>query len=203
MDYDAKCKRSAFIDKSTDIREMFYFAHPDQVLSAVNVHAGHFYGSMLWDLTGEAANQVFRTWNTCVKLTWDIPRWSHNYLVDNLLAGNLPSTRKKLMCQYVNFFQKLLVSPLREVRVVARIVGRDNRSVTGINLMALKQEFNLDPWVRSAVCFKSGYVGYIVPEVDRWRLPLLRKMLNQRSEMVVCEEEVDTITDLIDSLCSS
>ena len=159
MDYNAKCKRSAFIDKSTDIREMFSFAHPDQVLSAVNVHAGHFYGSMLWDLTGEAAKQVFRTWNTCVKLTWDIPRWSHNYLVDNLLAGKLPSTRKKLMCQYVNFFQKLLVSPLREVRVVARIVGRDNRSVTGINLMALKQEFNLDPWVRSAVCFKSGYVG--------------------------------------------
>ena len=41
MDYDAKCKRSAFIDKSTDIREMFSFAHPDQVLSAVNIHAAH------------------------------------------------------------------------------------------------------------------------------------------------------------------
>ena len=154
-------------------------------------------------MPGEAAKQVFRNWNTCVKLTWHIPRWSHNYLVDNLLAGKLPSTRKKLMCQYVNFFQKLLVSPLREVRVVARIVGRDNRSVTGINLMALKQEFNLDPWVRSTVCFKSGYKGYIVPEVDRWRLPLLRKMLIQRSEMVVCEEEVDTITDLIDSQWST
>ena len=69
-----------------------------------------------------------------------------------MLTGKLPSTRKKLMCQYVNFFQKLLVSPIREVRVLARIVGRDNRSVTGINLM------------------------------------------------VVCEEEVDTITDFIDSL---
>ena len=69
--------------------------------------------------------------------------------------------------------------------------------------MCLKQEFNLDPWTRSAACFKGGYVGYTVPEVDRWRLPLLRKLLAKRSEMVVCEEEVDTITDLIDSLCSS
>ena len=69
--------------------------------------------------------------------------------------------------------------------------------------MCLKQEINLDPWTRSATCFKGGYVGYTVPEVDRWRLPLLRKLLAKRSEMVVCEEEVDTITDLIDSLCSS
>ena len=51
MDFDAKCKRADFIEKSTDIRLMFSFASPQQVLSAVNVYAGHFYGSMLWDLS--------------------------------------------------------------------------------------------------------------------------------------------------------
>ena len=61
MDYDAKCKRAAFIDRSTDIRQMFSFANPNQVLSAVNIYAAHFYGSMLWDLSIEAARQVYRS----------------------------------------------------------------------------------------------------------------------------------------------
>ena len=150
MDYDIKCKRAAFIDKSTDIREMFSFAYPSRILSAVNVHAAHFYGSMLWDLTSEAAKQVYRSWNTCVKLTWDIPRWSHNFLVDNLLSGKLPSIRKKLLCQYVNFFQNLVKSPLKEVRILSRVAGKDSRSTTGRNLTALATEFNLYSCSKSA-----------------------------------------------------
>ena len=50
IDYDAKCKRGAFIARSTDIREKFSFANPGQVLEAVSLYAFHFYGSMLWDL---------------------------------------------------------------------------------------------------------------------------------------------------------
>ena len=187
----------------TNIRTMFSFASPNQVLYAVNLYAAHFYGSMLWDLASEAAWQVYRTWNTCVKLTWDIPRWTHNYLVDNLLAGDIPSTRQKILCQYVNFFRKLRVSPLREVRILANVVGKDEGSVTAGNLAYLKEVFKLDPWTQSMMVFKKMYKGYTVPEVDGWRLPMLEKLLNQRREMAACDEEVDDITGLIDSLCSS
>ena len=55
MEHDAKVKRAIFIQNSTDIREMFEFAHPAQVLQAVNVYASHFYGSMLWNLYGVGA----------------------------------------------------------------------------------------------------------------------------------------------------
>ena len=149
MDFDIRCKKANFISSSTDLSEAFSFAHPSQVLTAVNVYAGHFYGSMLWDLASEAAGQVFRCWNTCVKLAWNVPRWTKNYLVDNLLSGTTPPIRKKLLCQYVNFFQSLRKSPLREVRILASVVGRDSGSVTGKNLALLENEFQLDPWVIS------------------------------------------------------
>ena len=100
------------------------------MLEAVTVYASHFYGSMLWDLYGEGANQVYRSWNTCVKMAWDIPRMSHNYFVDTL-SGGLPNIRKQILCQYVSFFQKLRQSPLREVRILATMMGRDRNSVTG------------------------------------------------------------------------
>ena len=53
MEYDAKCKRGSFIGKSTDIREMFAFAKPAQVLETVTVYTSHLYGSMLRNFYGE------------------------------------------------------------------------------------------------------------------------------------------------------
>ena len=81
MSYDCKTKRGQFIGTSTDIRETFSFAHPDQVLNAVNIYVSHFYGAMLWDFTSDICGQFYRSWNTCVKLAWDIPRSTHTYLV--------------------------------------------------------------------------------------------------------------------------
>ena len=75
------------------------------------------------------------------------------------------------------------------------MVGKDRRSVTGKNLSTLALEFNLEPWTKSAACFKRVYTGYLVPDVVRWRLPLLKRLLTQRSEMAVCEEEVQAVTD--------
>ena len=138
-----------------------------------------------------------------MKLAWDVPRGTHNYLVDNLLGGGLPPVKKKLMCQYVNFFQKLRKSPLREVRILASLAGRDRQSVTGKNLAMLEGEFGLDPWCKSGNIFKSKFKGYIIPDADKWRLPLLQRLLIQRRDMVACDEEVEHITELIDSLCST
>ena len=60
-------------------------------------------------------------------------------------AGEIPSVKQKILCQYVNFFRKLRSSPLRKVRLLAKVVGKDMLSVTGRNLAYLHQEFNIDP----------------------------------------------------------
>ena len=133
VERDAKLKRMQFISKSTDIREMFDFAHPTQVLETVSIYIVHFYGVMLWDLYGKEAGKVYRSWNTCVKLAWQVPRSTHTYLVENLLALELPSVKQKLLCQYVGFFKKIRSSCSKEVRILSEIVARDAQTVTGRN----------------------------------------------------------------------
>jgi hypothetical protein len=203
MEHDARVKRAIFIENSIEIREMFWFAHPAQVLQAVNVYSCHFYGSMLWNLYGPGAGQVFRSWNTCVKLAWDVPRWSHNYLVDHVLASGVPPVRRKILGQYLGFFRKLLISDSPEIRILANLAGRDVGSVTGANLLNIGTEFDLDPWTCSPGQLKEKYNFYQVPAEDEWRLPLLVKLLNQRMEMRACDEATTTISELIDSLCYS
>jgi len=102
MDLDAKMKRVPLIEGSTEIRD----AHPSKVLSVVQTYAGHFYYSMLWDLFSDMAGQVYRSWNTCMNLSWSLPRSSHNYYGDGL-ANSLPFVKKKFFCHNVAFFQKL------------------------------------------------------------------------------------------------
>ena len=157
---------------------------------------------MLWDLFGEMAGQVFRSLNTCVKLAWSVPRSSHNYFVAGL-AGSLPSVRKKLLCQYVNFVSKLASSVSREVRIMAHVFSNDVQSVTGRNLVNIKNVFNLDPRRDPLSSFKETMVEYQTPESDEWRLPLLRKLLAQRREFSDSEEDTATLDELIDSLCAT
>ena len=100
--------------------------------------------------------QFFRSWNTCVKLAWDIPRSTHTYLVENLFGINHVSHKKQLLARYVNFFKNLLKSISKEVQVLANIVARDIRSVTGKNLAYIEQETGLDPWRATSVQVKDS-----------------------------------------------
>ena len=203
MDMDTRMKRGSFITSSTDIRTMFNFAMPAQVLNTVNVYSAHFYGSMLWDLYGEMAGQVYRSWNTCVKLVWNLPRSTHNYFVENLLAEQLPSVRCNILAQYFSFLQRLRKSVSVEIRLMSNIAASDIRSVTGRNCHNLVQEFNLDPWSSSPAAMRAKYSHYEVPDADSWRLPLLTTLIQQRYELNACDEDTDIVDGLIESLCSS
>ena len=203
MEKDSKFKRTQFIDKSTDIREMFAFAHPLQILQTVNIYSAHFYGAMLWYLYGVEAGKVYRSWNTVVKLAWQVPRSTHTYFVDHLLGLGLPSVRQKLLCQYVGFLRKLFRSSSTEIRLLSQIVARNAKTVTGKNLLHIEVDFKLNPWVDSIEKFKEKCLRREIPRVDEWRIEVLSKLLIQRWDMAVVGEEVEDISALIDSLCSS
>ena len=101
------------------------------------------YGSMIWDLFGDQAGQFYR-WNTCVKLCWNVPRSTHTYFIDNLLATEFRTIRQQVMSRYAGFYQSLLNSPSREVVIVSRMVGRNVSTNTGSNLFNIAKETNID-----------------------------------------------------------
>ena len=198
MDFDANIKRARFINDSVEIRELFKFAHPIQALQAVNVYASHWYGSMLWDLYGVKANQVYKAWNTCVKLTWNVPRATHTFIVDNVLAPQFYNVRQQLLGRFVNFARKLKHSQSPEVCMVFNMVARCARSTTGRNLINIERQVNLDPWITPSWRVKECVKRVEVPNSEGWRVHFLRKLLSARSEMI---SETEVLSLLIESLC--
>merc|ERR1712059_107243 len=99
---------------------------------------------MLRQLCGEMAGKAFKSWNTCVKLTWGVPRNAHNYFVHQFLDCGLTSLKTDVLSRYSRFVTQLTESPSAEVSVVANIVTRDLRSNTGENMRFVSQQAGID-----------------------------------------------------------
>ena len=87
--------------------------------------------------------------------------------------------------------------------MLANVVSRDIRSVTGRNLDLIERETGLDPWRSNSTTVREKVPKIDTPEADEWRIPLLCQYLFQRMEMESNLEDNKEVTSLIDSLCSS
>ena len=205
MDHDAVVKRAKFIDDSVEVRTMFSWASPPEILKALKTYCSSFYGCMLWDLAGEKAAQVYNSWNTAVKLTWNCPRQTKTFLVQQVLCNDMFSARTDILARYVSFFRSLRTSSNLEIRVLANLTSRDHQSTTGKNLRAVQRASGLDPWQATPAKMKSALHSMEMVEVhpqDSWRSEYLCTLLRQHQEAVFMgmEESQEEIQDLIDSL---
>ena len=159
---------------------------------------------MLWDLSSDATEQFFKSWNTCVKLIHEVPRSTFTYLIEGHLAANHTSLRNQILSRYSGFYRKLLQSPSKEVRVLARIVSADPRSTTCLNLKYIERLTGLNqPQFLSSARVRIALPVLEVPEKERWRLGLLDNLMKLKQERYLRVVDNKKICAMIDSLCST
>ena len=88
---------------------------------------------------------MYRSYTTNVKLTSDLPRSTHTWLVTHLLACGLPTAKETVLSGFTGFLTRLRKSASWEVRVMAELEVRDATSVTGRNVMIFKRKLGTDP----------------------------------------------------------
>ena len=85
------------------------------------------------------------------------------------------------------------------------VARQDIRTVTGSNLALLRLETGLEPVLSSQGKMREKLQQKVasVPDMDRWRLDYLAKLLCERGEAHyrADDEEVARLSTLIDSLC--
>ena len=205
MEQDAAIKRAKFIASSSEVREVFKFAAPLELIRALKIYSSSFYGSSLWDLGGEKAHQVYSAWDSAVKLVWGCPIWTRTYILHNLLNCGQSSARVDIIGRYESFYKGLRDSASHEVRVVSRYVARDVRTTTGKNLGLLRSLTGLNPHSVSTSSLKSALEDSLlvpVPEQDAWRIEYLCKLITDRRTAKAAGNQTDEqrYTELINSL---
>ena len=205
MDHDSVMKRAQFIDSSVAMRCMFDWAAPADVVKALKIYCSAFYGSMLWDLGGEKASQVYSAWDTAIKLTWSCPRWTRTFLLQQVLACGDTSARTDILSRYGKFFRGLRTSVSQEVRVLSNYVARDLQTTTAKNIKFVEAESATDLWTAGPGKLKQALHSNQVVDIPRqgeWMVIYLGSLLRQLKEAKyhVQEKRVTKIQDLIDSL---
>ena len=206
MDQDARVARAKLIDQLVDIQHSFFFASSVEILRAYQVYCSSHYGSMLWDLSGDSATQYFNSWTTGVKLAWQCPRATRTYLVQQVLACGGISAKVDILSRFCKFFLNLRTSPCREVSILANLVSRDVRSVTGNNVKHIMELSGYNLWLDSPTKVKAGLLEAEMvscAKEDSWRVPYLGSLLQHRQEWYYRgdKDQVATTQTLIDSLC--
>ena len=204
MEKDCQRARAIFIRKSLEIREQFSFAKPENIMQAVQIFCMYAYGSKLWDLSSQVAEQYFKSWNTCVKLVHGLPRNTFTYLVEGFLSGSQVSLRNQALSRYPRFYRGLLNSPSKEVKMLARMVSRDPRSTICRNLKYLEQKTKLkDPEFCSSWKVRDALPVQNVPEKETWRLGMLSALMKIKREKYLEVENMQHICAMLDSLAST
>ena len=203
MEEDARSKRMSFISDSLDIRDMFSWAHPRQVLQATRVYSTSFYGSMLYNLYGEQSNMIYRCWNTAAKLAWDVPRSTFSFLVDRVLTSDMPSVRDGILTRYAMYQQSLYMNNSREIRILASTSSSDGRCTTGYNTMKMERETGLDVKNSNKQMIKKALCQSTVPAEEEWRVPLLARLLQERRACKEADEDSKHLDSMVDMVCSS
>ena len=83
------------------------------------------------------------------------------------------SAKVEILSRFAKFFHSLRFSASLEVQILSRLLARDIRSVTGMNLSLIRHLSRLDPWTVNTVQLKRALVAeemVMVPPEDRWRL---------------------------------
>ena len=102
-----------------------------------------------------------------------------------------------ILGRYPGFYRKLLTSPSKEVRILAKMVSGDPRSTTCRNIRYMREISNLD------TVFTTLHGVKKVPEKEKWRLGLLNTLMGMQSERFRMVQDSKRICAMIDSLCST
>ena len=205
MSQDCREKRAAFIDDVVKMREMFGFAHPVERISAIEKHCTALHGSNLWRLDSPAAESLFSSWRTNIKLNWEVPRNCRAFFVDHVLAPHVWPLKASVLGRFHSFFLSLLMSDSLEIQVMANLAARDLRTSLGSNVRLLLDITGLDPWTTSVSTMKAALRDSLIADIpppDSWRVNFLSKLLSERESAYFNynEEYTEETTQLINSL---
>ena len=203
MEADGTRARASFMCRASDLRENLYFAHPEQKMQAIKLYCSDAYGSMLWQLSSKYAESFFKAWNIQARLSWNIPRETHSYLVEGFFCKGYPSLRNQVLARYHNFIKKLRESPSKEVRFLVNLVKYDMRSITGRNVSYIS-----DLCKSNILVFANWKVKQMLPKnacVESWRSGLLTTLLAARWSDTQHQMNIDKkqCEEMIRSLCIS
>ena len=146
---------------------------------------------MLWDLGGSAVDRLYASWNSLVRMTWNIPNIAHKYFIEEISES--PHLKAILNQRFLGFIQSLINSKKKCLSQLAKKIVYDQGSFTGqnIDLIATSAGYNRYTILNMTPNCVANAIKYSpVPEESQWKIQLLKELISLRDgELCMMDNE--------------
>ena len=198
--YDLLVKRSIFFSRAQSLKQEFGFALPKIICELLRIYGTSFYGSVLWNLNCAEYGKLIRSWNTAVKLLWDLPNQTHTRFVESLTE--CPHLQSMLHSRYVGFTKSLLSSKKNHVKILFSLCRNDLSTLTGYNMKSLMTTY--DCVTQEDLFQKQSVIGRTrvnkIDDSELWKVPIIDDLVGIKQgslDLDFPEEEIDQILKFI------
>ena len=130
-DVDIRVKNANYIEKNIELKQEFFFAHPETKLRINHIYNSHYSSSPLWDLFGSGGLKIESSYNRSVKVMLGLPYATHRCLIEPLTRSK--HIKKVLIRRFLGFMEGITKSRKEAVKMLMETAKTDVRSVTGRN----------------------------------------------------------------------
>ena len=192
-------KRAIFFQKVYEIKQAY---SPSIVCELIKTFGTSFYGSPLWSMNSEEHMKLNRSWNTTVKMVFDLPFEKHKKFVESLTkVTHLQST---LHGRYIGFVNTLKMSMKPEIKMIFNICEYDHLSNTGQNISFLMKSYDLS-YLEELFSEKHSIKNtrvHPLEEDEKWKPLLIEELVLTQLGYLENGFEKEVIEDILFNVCT-
>ena len=98
---DLLVKRAIFFGKVHSLIQEFGFCSKRLLSELMRIYSTSFYGSMIWSIRSEEYNKLLRSFNSAIKMIWDLHHQTHKNFIEQLI--DYPHLQSMLHSRYIGF----------------------------------------------------------------------------------------------------
>ena len=201
MGQDIRVKRANFISKNIELNQEFDFSHPLTKVKLNLIYNFHFTGSPLWDLFSREAVMMENSWNTAVRVMFDLPQDTHRYFIEPI--SETRHLKFVLIDRFLNFLTQIEKSTKQVPKQLLRFIKSDARSTTGSNLrniLLLTGKDTIDEISRDDT--KALKYHECEPE-NLWKTKMLTELIDvKNNKLTVDGFKYEELDEMVTFLCS-
>ena len=199
---DLLCKRAILYDKVHQVQQQFGYCDPKLVLKLLSIYSTALYGSPLWQLNSEEHSKLNRSWNTAIKIIWDLPHSTHTRFLESLCP--VPHLESVLHGRSIGFIQNLSRSSKQLIKLLFHSCSHDMSTVTGQNLKFLLHKYsqqNMTALFSEKDVIKISRVN-ILQENELWKVNLMEDFSLVKKNLLELPFEIENLDEILDDICT-
>ena len=199
---DLLCKRAILYDKVHQVQQQFGYCDPKLVLKLLSIYSTALYGSPLWQLNSEEHFKLNRSWNTAIKIIWDLPHSTHTRFLESLCP--VPHLESVLHGRSIGFIQSLSRSTKQLIKLLFHSCSQDMSTVTGQNmkfLLSKYSKYSMAALFSEKDVIKNARV-YSLQENDLWKVNLMQDFSLVKKNLLELPFEIENLDEILEEVCT-